>query len=332
VTSGKSVYKCLSNANSTASTVEPTSVNPNYTTSTADGYLWKYMYTLSDVELLRFTTSNYVPVKTLLLDDNSLQWRVQETAVDGAIDAIFVTDAGGSYTNTANVSVVITGDGVSATATPTVTANTISAILVTNPGYGYTRATVSIVTNEDVIPAAARPIISPPGGHGSNALYELGGRNVMINGRLKYSEEGVLPTTNDYRQIALLKDPLIHDSNTAAIALSFLQAITVTCEGTGNYVQDELVYQGASIDNATFTGRVVSWDSVTGKLIIINITGSPTASQSMIGTLSFTSRVLTSVTESYLEKHSGRILYVDNLTPIIRATDQIEDFKILVRF
>jgi len=327
-----SIYKCLSNANSSVSTVEPTAINVTYPISTADGYIWKFMYTLSDVDLLRFTIDNYIPVKTLTADDNSVQWQVQINAVDGAIDYIQVTEAGNNYTNIANVSVVITGDGALATAVPIITANTVSDISITNRGYGYTEATVSIVTEADVLPASARAMIAPPGGHGSDPLYELGGKDVLIDARLKYSEDGVLPTTNDYRQIGLLKDPLINSSNTVSTALAFLQAMTVTCEGSGDYVQDEIIYQGTSLDNAIFSGRVVSWDAEAGKLIVINIKGEPLASHSIIGTTSLTSRVLTSTIPGYLQCHSGRLLYIDNIHPITRASDQIECFKIIMSF
>ena len=43
------VYKCLANNRSANSTIEPTSVNPGIVSSTSDGYLWKFLYILSDM-------------------------------------------------------------------------------------------------------------------------------------------------------------------------------------------------------------------------------------------------------------------------------------------
>jgi hypothetical protein len=42
--------------------------------------------------------------------------------------------------------------------------------------------------------------------------------------------------------------------------------------------------------------------------------------------------LLQSYTERSLEPYSGNLLYIDNTTPIQRADDQTEDFKIVVRF
>ena len=106
----------------------------------------------------------------------------------------------------------------------------------------------------------------------------------------------------------------------------------VVCDGGGNYTQDEIVYQGASLGTASFTGRVVSWNSDTSKLLLINTTGTISLSTTLLGSTSFTARVVTSKTDGLLEKHSGRLLYVDNIKPVTRSDDQIEDFQILLRF
>ena len=327
-----SVYKCLSNNYSRPSTVEPISVNPFIVTTTSDGYIWKFMYNISDSEQIRFTTPSYIPVKHLTTDDGSLQYRVQDNAEDGAIHNIIVIDSGTGYTDPTNTTITITGDGTSATGYPTVNtlSNSVNAVVITDQGSGYTFASVTI--NAPVGTGAnLRAIISPPGGHGSNPVYELGGSNIIINGRIRYDEEGVLPVNNEYRQICLLKDPLIKGTANTLSDSAFLQALTLVCVGAGDYQDDEFVYQGTSLSDSTFSGRVVSWNPTTSKLFLINTRGSPTASRSIIGSTSFTVRVLASVTSETAEKHSGRILYSDNIEPITRASDQIEDFKIVVR-
>jgi hypothetical protein len=330
-----SVYKCLANNSGTPSTVEPTSISPYIVTQTTDGYIWKYMYSVSDVEKLRFTTDTYIPVKTLSEDDGSLQYQVQSEAIEGAIHSIIVTNGGSGYSNVSNLVVTITGDGTEATATATINSvsNSVNVISMTSEGQDYTFATVTITSSDaGATGATARAIISPPGGHGSSPLYELGGKNLMIDAKLRYSEDGVLPVTNDFRQISLLKDPHQRGTSNVLIAASFLQGYTLTLAGTGDFQEDELVYQGVNVNNYDFRARVVSWDSGNNSLIVINTTGTPTTSKSLIGANSLSVRSVTGIDEGALRKHSGRILYVDHHEPIQRSSDQIEDFKIVVKF
>jgi hypothetical protein len=334
VTSEYNVYKCIANNYGALSTVEPTSVNPLIVSTTSDGYYWKYLYTISDSDQLRFLSTNYIPVKTLTIDDGSTQWAVQDNAIDGAIHYIKVTAGGNNYTNASTITVSIAGDGADATATATINSisNTVNSIVVVTPGSDYSYATVTITDSGIGTGANARAIISPPGGHGLNPIYELGAKNIMINARLQYDEEDVLPVINDFRQIAILKDPIAKGTGEIMSNSAFAQVTTITTVGVGDYVGDEWVYQGASLATASYKGRVVSWDSVTGKVLLINIDGEPTAAQSLIGATSFTVRVVSSVTDEALTRYSGRLMYVDNIKPITRDPEQIESFKILLRF
>lgn len=332
VTSNFGVYKCIGNNNGTISTVEPSSFNTENPVQTADGYIWKYMYTISGSEQIRFTTDEYIPVKTIEIDDGSLQYEVQTNATDGSLEYIEILDRGDGYTNVSNLVVSITGDGSSASATATLHANNrLDKITIIDSGAGYTWADVSI-TGGGGSGALARAIISPPGGHGSNPLYELGGKNIMIDARLRYSEDGVLPVENDYRQIAILKDPYIAGTSNVATLSAFSQMLVLTTSGSGEFQQDEYVYQGANLAQATFKGRVVHFDPDTNKVYLINIEGTPNASRSLIGSESFTVRVLASVTEGSLKKNSGKLMYMENIEPVTRSFDQIENYKIVLKF
>ena len=96
VTDTYNVYKCIDNNNGAASTVKPTTT----TTSTvllSDGYKWKYMYSISAADALKFLTTNYIPVKTLTANDGSAQFTVQQAAANGSIEAIFTSNGGSSY-------------------------------------------------------------------------------------------------------------------------------------------------------------------------------------------------------------------------------------------
>lgn len=331
LTSQNAVYKCIANNSGQPSTVEPTSFNTDNPVSTSDGYMWKFMYQVSDAELLRFTTDEYIPVKTLTIDDGSLQWQVQNAAREGSIEYIEVTNPGSDYSNASNLIVTISGDGTPVTATANISNGGVDRIIVTDPGISYTFASVAI-SGGGGSGAQARAIISPPGGHGSNPLHELQGRAILIDARLRYDEEGVLPITNDYRQITLLKDPIDISTLEVASVSAFSQMMTITSSGEGAYIQDEIVYQGNSLATASFRGRVVYYDAETNKVYLINTLGTPTASRSLIGSESFTARVLASVETPDLVKYSGQILYLDNITPVSRSEDQIENYKIIITF
>lgn len=332
MTSDYNVYKCIANNNGSASTVEPKAINPGSITATSDGYIWKYMYSISDSDQLRFMTDQYIPIRTLSIDDGSLQWKVQDNTTEGAIYSIVVENGGSNYSNSSNLVINVSGDGASATATGNinVSTNTISSITMTDYGIGYTYASVSI-SGGGGSNATGRAIISPPKGHGINALYELGGAYLMINLQLKGIEEGYLKATNDFRQIAILKDPLDRAGNVMS-NLRFSQSYTFNLDGTGNYVEDEIVYQGPTLGTAFFRGTILSWDAANSKAVVINTSGTP-AAQSLTGASSSTVRYLSlPIVEKELSPYSGQLLYVDNIRPITRATDQTEDFKIVLKF
>lgn len=94
------LFKCLNNNNNSKSTVKPTlPLNPPFTVSTSDGYVWKYVTTVSQFQVQYFLTNQWIPVKTLSIDDGSKQWSVQIGAVKGAIDSFLLSNQGSGYTN-----------------------------------------------------------------------------------------------------------------------------------------------------------------------------------------------------------------------------------------
>lgn len=336
VTPNWDVYKCISNNNGAPSQNVPIQKITTGTVQESDGYIWKYMYTISAAEQLKFTTSDYIPVKTLANNDGSIQWSVQDNAIDGGLEYIHVVSGGQNYKDNTKIWITISGDGTGANAfaqTNAVT-NTISTIVIDNPGSGYTYANVQVYDDSTFgLGASLRAIISPPGGHGSDPLRELGGSNLILNLRLRYDEDGKLPVTNSFRQVALIKDPYSYGTTTTKTNTAISQFTTLTLSGVDDdsYFESEIVYQGASLANATFTGTVVAFESP-NKIKLTNITGTP-QSASLIGSTSGATGVVTSPTVNpELEPNSGQLLYIDNIQPVSRSTDQIEDFKIVLKF
>jgi hypothetical protein len=85
------VYKCLDNNNNANSTVEPSGQDIAPFFSPVDGYMWKYMYTVSDAVYNKFKTVNYIP----LVANAS----VVAGATPGTIEHINVDSGGRGYDN-----------------------------------------------------------------------------------------------------------------------------------------------------------------------------------------------------------------------------------------
>jgi len=86
------VFKCLNNNGGVASTSQPrrseTAPDDDFYV-TADGYQWKYMYTITAAQWFKFATTNYAPL--------FVNADVTANAVSGSIDTIIVEDGGSSY-------------------------------------------------------------------------------------------------------------------------------------------------------------------------------------------------------------------------------------------
>lgn len=340
LTSNNRIYKCLDNRNGLKSNIEPTGTNTSTTLKLSDGYTWKYMYSLSDEDRLRFTLDDYIPIRKIVNDEGSEQWDIQQNAIEGAIHSIILTNGGTGYTNVNNIYVSITGDGTGAQATATVntTTNVVNSIVVVTEGTGYSRATVRIFGGGGAN-ATARAVISPFKGHGSNPTYELGASNILINARLIGNQGNKYPDTTEFRQVSILKDPFKFGTETVSSNTVISQTLDLSlynyAVGIGvptDYDVGEEVYQGTSISNYSFKARVVAWDSTNNIVRLTQVIGTPTLTQSLYGNDTTTNKVVNAVINPELEPYSGQVLYVDNFTPITKDPDQTEDIKVLIKF
>ena len=319
------VYKCLWNAGGTTSTSKPTGKSTTEFIA-GDGYVWKYMYTVSTANALKFLTNDYIPVQTLASDDGSDQWDVQTAAVDGAIHIVEVTNGGSGYTDSANLVVSIAGNGTGATANATVVANVVTAVTVTAVGSGFTSATVSF-SGGGGANAAATAIISPKGGHGANAIEELGGKYVMLNVRLDGTEGNTISTANEFRNVGLVRNPFLYDTSDRATASTYRQTYKYTLSGvSGTYVLDEVATSGSN------TATVVEWDSAGSILYTTLPLNQEFANAAVVAGAGGATGTIAVIDDPGLEPYSGDLLYVENRVPIGRADDQIEDVKLVIQF
>lgn len=133
-------------------------------------------------------------------DLNSRQALTEILAIPGTIDTILVTFGGSGYT--APPTVTVLGDGTGCTATAVIHNGIVVRINVTNPGSNYTHAEVIISGS-----ATGRVIVSPPKGHGRDAITELHAKTLMFYGNIDEQKVLGFNIKNDYRQLGIIRNP-----------------------------------------------------------------------------------------------------------------------------
>ena len=242
--------------------------------SGSDGYIWKYMYTVPTADVTKFLTTSFIPVRCIKEvppggSDSALtnQWSVQSNAVDGAIYNMKITTAGTGYTSAPTIT--IAGDGASATATATVSGGAITGITMTNVGTGYRHAVVTI-SGGGGSGGAIRPVIGPVGGYGKDPTNDLRSHYVTINTVFTGDESGAIPDSNDFRQIAVLKNPIEKANESATITATNSMVV-------GNFYK--ILTMGNTTDANFATAGSTSGNPVVGeifKALVTTISGSST--------------------------------------------------------
>ena len=356
VNSNNDVYKCIWNDANTASTTEPTSTS-NSIATLADGYKWKYMYSLTAAEAINFKSTDFIHVST----DST----VSAAAVDGALDTVVVVAGGSGYTLSSGSTITaipIRGDGSGGVCSVTVASGAISAVTVTTAGTGYTYA---YIRSADVVAGTnaagggsgcnLKVIIPPKGGHGYNAVKELGGYFVMLNKSLTGLEgTSDITVSNDFRRIGVVRDPTNYGTSTVSSATT-LRNVKVAhgSSSSGTFTADEEINQAST----GAVGKVVEWDATNKLLHYVQtrfpdvgtdsngnatafsgtntITGqsssatlAPSTSTSTVNSVALTS----GYSNSEIQPDSGDIIYIEQRSPIARAADQTENIKLIIEF
>ena len=369
------VFKCLYNgqtpANATGinATYEPktsptagqgTYANGLFSEGTANGYIWKYMYTLSTADVIAFLSSDFLPMGTY----------AGPAAVDGAIHIAVIKDGGANMPTNGTVYVPVDGDGTGAIVKITTSAGgAISSAEMYAAGTGYTYGNVRLVngniytdtglSNAATIAAnasgAIEVIMSPEGGHGADLAAEFFAKRVMTNIRLTYAEgSGDFPVDNDFRRIGIIQDPYNYGTTTVASASTLRGTAALKLTGSGDYTIDEEITQ--TVSGGTAKGRVVSWDATNGILKYFqspdlhthngkvlafdhatnNVTGATSSTARPIDGNQDTALADISFTDGKanpeIAPNSGDIVYIENRRQITRAADQIEDIKLVIEF
>ena len=276
------VYICLNNGidpdnpNGKPSLDEPTftDLEPKKAGTSGDGYLWKYLYTIKPSDIVKFESTDFIPVPTDW-STNSDVASVRDNAVDGSIKIVTITDRGVGLgtANSTYTKVPIYGDGTGAECTIVINNDQkVSDVTVSTAGQNYTYGNVDLEAG-GVPTGSTRPtfdvIIPPPGGHGKDIYRELGAYNVLLYSRIENDVENPdFITGNQIARVGVIENPkATSGSLLSADKASAVNALRLTGTGYSSATFDADSYFTQTISaGSTAVGRVVNYDQTTGVL------------------------------------------------------------------
>lgn len=345
LTDTNSVYICLQRGRDAtgsvvASTVKPTGVSTS-PFRTADGYVWKFLYTVSAALANSYLSANYMPVR--LVDSagpsdpaiDQEQYEIQQAAIPGQISSITVTAGGSGYTSAPTVSII--GDGDSATAFATISSGAVvrvelkdsAAGVLFRPGHDYNYAEV-VFSGGAGTGAAARVNLSPVNGYGANPIIDLKSTALMFNTKPAGAENDDFIVNQDFRQVAIIRNPLdsANDNVTVSTA-SALNYMTLSSITTG-FTADKTILGGTSgakayVDKFDSDTIYYHQDTVTGFKAFLN--GETVAETNGAGS----GTIGTAMNMGDINKFTGEIFYIDNRAAIERSSAQTEDLKVIIQ-
>jgi len=221
----------------------------------------------------------------------------------------------------------VTGDGTSLTAYANVNSGVLRYVNVIARGSNYSYANVTITANASWgTGAAVAAQISPKGGHGKDATAELYAHNLILNVKLTGTESSTFFTSNDFRILGLVADPISNGAVSAAASYRMTKRYVVTSPA-GTPTADEIFTGGSSGATGYFVEK-----ANTTVLFFTGGRGTFTAAEIITGGSSGATATVASVIHPLVSKYRGKIIYFENRAPIARASDQAEDIKLITRF
>jgi hypothetical protein len=217
------VYICIDNGSSginttgNASLDEPTftDLEPSKAGTSGDGYQWKYLFTVSPSDIIKFDSTDFIS----LSNNWSTSTDSQIVAVrdngdsdvnNNQIKKVYIENQGNGYTNGTGQEVAILGDGEGGKVVVDVVNGKVTNAVVSSGGKGYTYGMVDLgaIGNQSAsVKANLIPIIPPSKGHGHDIYKELGSDRVLVFARFDTSTTNDFPTNTSFSQIGILKNP-----------------------------------------------------------------------------------------------------------------------------
>jgi hypothetical protein len=278
------VYICLyngidpENPNGRPSLDQPTftDLEPRAAGDSGDGYLWKYLYTIKPSDIVKFDSTDYIPVPRDW-ESSSDNFAVRENAsTSGQLKIVTITNRGVGL-GTANrtyTRVPIKGDGSGAEATIVINNESeVESVTISKGGSGYTYGTLDLLAGS-VPTGSSSPtfnvIIPPKGGHGADIYRELGAYNVLVYSRIENDVENPdFITGNQIARVGIVENPEVFGSSSLLSIDKASAVYALKLVGTGYssavFNADSRITQTIGV-GSTAIGRVVSYDQNTGVL------------------------------------------------------------------
>ena len=338
-----------------ASTIEPTGNTTGTPFKTSDGYVWKFMYSISATDANKFQSANFIPVKSIPFTNvNSSvaeveQKAVQDAAVHGQIIGYGIESAGAGYSSAPTLTVQ--GNGSNAAATATISGGQVvkvevadssdASLKIANFGSGYDYANVEVSGGSPTKPVKVRPILANSGGLGNDATVDFKASAIMFNAKPTGTETLDFVIGQDFRQVGLLKNPQVdsagHGGNGVSTAFTAstgraLKALNFSAVNTA-FGEDKTILGVTS-------GAKAFIDKDSGNSVFYHQnddTGfkSFQAGETVQETDGTGEGVLDSAgafeTTFEVNPHTGELLYIDNRSAVTRSADQTEDIKIVIQ-
>ena len=273
------VYICIENGSSgtipkgNVSQDEPTftDLEPSRAGDSGDGYIWKYLFTVSPSDIIKFDSTEYITVPNDWSTSTSSQIVAVRESGDSStnnnqIKTVYIEKSGANYSNGLGQELPIIGDGSGGRVRVDVEGGAITNTIVTSGGKDYSYALVdlgSINTNTIGNSAKLIPIIPPSKGHGYDLYTELGTDKVLIYARFDDSTKD-FPIDTSFAQVAIVKNPTsigstqVYTENTFTGLFSLKFSLV-----NGTPTVGEKIEQIVSNGVGRAYGYVASWDSET---------------------------------------------------------------------
>ena len=223
INSDYKVYICVDNGSSGISTTGNASLNeptftdlePSKAGDGVDGYTWKYLFTVSPNDIIKFDSTDYISLPASW--DTSTDAQVTSVRNNGNSDInenqikqVYIKDRGQGY-SAGSWELNILGDGEGAKCVVDVNSSgNITNAVVSAGGKGYSFGVVDLGPIRPVgvgtVNANLIPIIPPAKGHGSDIYTELGADKVLVYARFDDSTRD-FPTDTKFGQIGIVKNP-----------------------------------------------------------------------------------------------------------------------------
>ena len=344
------VYMCIQQSKDAAGNAQVSTVQPSGNTTgtpfdTADGYIWKFLYSVGALDANKFISANFIPVKYVASTDSDSpaadieQETVQNNAVVGQIIGYAIDSGGAGYSSTPTIT--IAGNGTGAKANATISGNQVVKVELIDSsgsytlGSGYDYADVTATGGgSPTKPASIRAILATPTGLGGDPRDDLRSTSIMFNSKPDGTESGDFIVGNDFRQVGLMKNLELPDSDakfteSTGIALKKLVLSSVTTGFTAdNTIEGSTSGVQALIDRVDSSNIWYHQTEVTGF-------GNFDSGENITETDGNGAGVLNASFAPYVNPEvdplSGEVLYIDNRASVTRASDQTEDIKIVIQ-